>query len=421
MEDNNDGMRVRIWVIEAAHSIMMQQAGLDGALEKLRKIRDISPQDKAFAQHLLRLMLKNKTQYAELLQQFLQASSNMPSLAMIILYAGVAQIHHMNVPNYASVNTCVELAKHYRLGKIAGLVNAVLKKAVSAKLCEHDLQDAPEWLRNRLSHDYGEEVAAQIWRASLDDVNYVDLSFKHQPNMQGLHIAGQSLRMQDAGRIEEIQGYDDGDWWVQDLAASLPIFGAKHLLSGAKAIDLCAAPGGKTMQLAAFGAEVVAVDRSAKRLELLKENLRRTNLQAVVQHLDLLKNNDELSGAPYEFVVLDAPCTATGTLRRNPDILYQIGDDDVVKLCAVQAQLLHVASDMVASGGYLLYVVCSLFRCEGEAQIEAFLKENKDFKVAQFILPSDVLNEAGQMRTLPHFYSQHGGMDGFFAALLQRA
>ncbi len=500
MNANDEGLLARIWVIESAHSIVNPKsgsgagvgAGLDGCLHKLRKNKAITHQDKIFAEHLLRLILKNKTRYDVLLQQFMANIGNMPSLAMIILYAGVAQIHHMNVPNYAAVNTCVELAKHYRLGKIAGLVNAVLKKVISGELCENMLGDAPEWLRSRLINDYGEQVAAQIWSASLADINYVDLSFKaelsdtqmqksSQSALQGvlrkssqiqddlpeelpielkgeprgeledelggeLHIIGQSLRYFNVGKITELDGYNDGDWWVQDLAASLPIYGAKHLLEGKNIIDLCAAPGGKTMQLAAFGGKVLAVDRSKKRLELLDENLQRTKLQAQMQHRDLLKGGDLLKSGDlstkyevaqndinqYDFVVLDAPCSATGTLRRNPDILYQLGNEDIAKLCVVQQQLLQVAASMVANGGYLLYVVCSLFKQEGEQQIETFLQQSKStnsayspnssqsFKLVQFNLPSIVLNNAGQMRTLPFLHSEHGGMDGFFAALLQK-
>lgn len=416
MQEQN--LSSRKWVIEAAHSVMMQGAGLEPQLEKLRKNQVMTAQDKAFAQHLLRLMLKNKTRYDALLQQFLRQNSELPNLAMLILYAGIAQIHQMQVPNYAAVNLSVELAKYYKLGKIAGLVNAVLKKSAGATLPEADLVNAPAWLQSRLTQDYGEECANQIWGASLADINYVDLSFKHElANMEGVHIAGQNLRIFEAGKINELQGYAEGNWWVQDLAASLPVFGVRHLLNGAKVIDLCAAPGGKTMQLASFGAEVVAVDRSKKRLELLAENLQRTKLKAQIQHADLLK---QYQGATYDLVVLDAPCSATGTLRRNPDILYQLKDDDVAKLCAMQAELLQVAATMVAGGGYLLYVVCSLFKAEGEEQIAGFLQENQDFRLVKFDLPDWVLNDAGQMRSLPFFQVEQGGMDGFFASLLQR-
>jgi 16S rRNA (cytosine967-C5)-methyltransferase len=418
----------RIAAIEAAYRVLYKGRSLDEVMEEMRDNPQMSGRDFAFATYLLHLIVKNKVRYCNFLQDFLREPlTKMNVKAVLILLCGVAQLKHMQVPDYATVNSSVDLFKHYKMPHLTGLCNAVLKKAIQTEISQVSLTDAPDWTSQILISDYGKEDATSIWCASMNDIAHTDLTFKNPELLQTYqaehnwqHLFGNSLRVQNAGKISELVGYAKGDWWVQDLAAHLPIYGVRGLLQhDAKILDLCAAPGGKTMQLASMGAVVTAVDRSRARLNILQQNLHRTGLDAEIMQLDLQKQN-QLEADYYDLVVLDAPCSATGTLRRNPEIIYQLKPEDINKLMQLQAELLEVASKLVVMGGYLLYIVCSLFQCEGEQQISKFLQENKDFVKADFDLSADFIGQNGDYRTLPHYNCENGGMDGFFAAVLQK-
>jgi 16S rRNA (cytosine967-C5)-methyltransferase len=234
------------------------------------------------------------------------------------------------------------------------------------------------------------------------------------------------VRCSHVGRIEDLDGYADGAWWVQDAAAALPV---KLLgdVAGLSALDLCAAPGGKTAQLAAGGARVVAVDKSAGRLARLQENLQRLGLSADVSVADAQSFESETL---FDVVLLDAPCTATGTIRRHPDILYLKRSEDVGALAALQAKLLRQAARLVKPGGTLLYCTCSLEPEEGEDQIAAFLTEHSDFRRRPIQLDDAVVpllwrTADGDLRTLPSYLSEFPeglrGLDGFYAATLVKS
>ncbi|RME67677.1 MAG: RsmB/NOP family class I SAM-dependent RNA methyltransferase, partial [Alphaproteobacteria bacterium] len=231
-----------------------------------------------------------------------------------------------------------------------------------------------------------------------------------------------SVRLAAAGRIEDLPGYRDGRWWVQDAAAAMPAL-LLRVRSGQRAIDLCAAPGGKTLQLAAAGAAVTAVDLSPARLARLADNLKRTGLDAALVCADAA---DWRPDAPAEAVLLDAPCTATGTLRRRPDIAHRKNADDIAAMAAVQRRLLDHAASMLAPGGVLVYAVCSLEREEGEDRVADFLAMHPHFRrqpVVAAEMPGleQALTAAGDVRILPSHWQARGGIDGFFIARLRTA
>ncbi|MCF6275419.1 MAG: RsmB/NOP family class I SAM-dependent RNA methyltransferase, partial [Robiginitomaculum sp.] len=224
--------------------------------------------------------------------------------------------------------------------------------------------------------------------------------------------------------------YDDGDWWVQDISAALPV----RLLGdikGKRVLDMCAAPGGKTLQLAAAGAIVTALDKNQDRLERVKENLARTKLSAEIVVGDAAKWRDPDSatnkngGRGYDIVILDAPCTATGTFRRRPDVLYSKKPADIESLARIQEKLLMAAARHVAPGGTLLYCTCSLQKREGEEQISKFMQNRTDFRLNSLLgmdaleMPEAATAE-GMIRVLPHYLREKGGMDGFFIAAFTR-
>jgi 16S rRNA (cytosine967-C5)-methyltransferase len=222
--------------------------------------------------------------------------------------------------------------------------------------------------------------------------------------------------------VAEWPGYAEGGWWIQDAAAAVPTR-LLDLREGETAVDLCAAPGSKTLQMAAAGAKVVAVDRSAARLRRVTENLQRTGLQAETVAADAAAWADART---FDAVLLDAPCSATGTFRRHPDVLWAAKPGDIAKLAAVQAGLLDAAAARVRPGGRLLYCVCSLEPEEGESQAAGFLKRHPEFARAPMQAgeggaPEEALTATGDLRLLPHHWAEQGGMDGFYVARFTRA
>jgi 16S rRNA (cytosine967-C5)-methyltransferase len=295
----------------------------------------------------------------------------------------------------------------------------------------HAPQDAarlntPDWLWDSWVGAYGEDLTRAIAAAHLADPP-LDITLMPGEDAAGwaekldaIILATGSLRRNSGGRVEDLPGYGDGKWWVQDAAAVLPV----QLLgevAGMSVVDLCAAPGGKTAQLAAAGAKVVAVDRSVTRLKRLRENMKRLGLTADVIEADGKRWQPK---TPVDVVLLDAPCSTTGTIRRHPDVAWLKSPDDVASLQAVQAAMLDNAPAMLKPGGTLIYCVCSLQPGEGEDQIDRFLVDHAAFTrqpvtdaevVAEFITPT------GDVRTLPCHLQRDGGVDGFFIARLTKA
>ncbi|AWN42356.1 RsmB/NOP family class I SAM-dependent RNA methyltransferase [Methylobacterium durans] len=366
---------------------------------------------------------------------------NEPRL-LSLLATGAAQILDLNVPDHAAVDLSVRLAKGDRaLQHLAGLVNAVLRRVVrerDAILADADAplrHNTPDWLASRWRAAYGEERAAAIAAAHLRGAA-IDLTIRATPEnsldiwaerLGAVVLPTGSLRLTDVrAPVAELSGYGEGAWWVQDAAAAIP---ARLLAPRAneRIADLCAAPGGKTAQLAAAGARVTAVDRSAPRLERLRQNLARLGLEAEVRTGDAV---DMPETDAFDAVLLDAPCSATGTIRRHPDVAWTKTGADLAKLTALQARLLDRAASLVRPGGRLVYCTCSLEPEEGEAQVAAFLARHAAYERVPVEpgevggLP-DLIGAEGDLRTLPaHLGGADpaglGGIDGFFASRLRR-
>lgn len=357
---------------------------------------------------------------------------------LAVLATGAAQILYLNVQDHAAVDLAVRLAKgDGRMRHLAGLVNAVLRRVSREKAAIRAEGDAdplglntPAWLAARWSAAYGAPAARGIAEAHargapLDLTVPADAEIWAERLGARLLPTGGSLRLDDARTpVPQLPGFAEGAWWVQDAAAALParLLGVRP---GERVADLCAAPGGKTAQLAAAGAQVLAVDRSAARLRRLEENLGRLKLSAETLAADALALPDE---AAYDAVLLDAPCTATGTIRRHPDVGWTKREGDLARLTALQARLLDKAAGLLRPGGRLVYCTCSLEPEEGEAQAEAFLARHPDFR-REPVAPGEVGGEAGfvtargELRTLPCHWpagEDRGGLDGFFAVRLRR-
>lgn len=350
-----------------------------------------------------------------------------------ILVTAAAQILFMDVPDHAAVDIAVHLARaDLNATAFSGLANAVLRRVVAEKearlVTMTDDLDTPAWLLERWRKAYGPAAAAAIVRAHREEPA-LDLSVKSDPEGWAQRLGGRllptgSVRIDLQGPVTAVEGFEAGAWWVQDAAAALP---AKLLgdVKGLRVADLCAAPGGKTAQLAAAGALVTAIDRAEKRLVRLRQNLKRLGLKADVVAGDVLAWKAE----PFDAVLLDAPCSATGTIRRHPDVAWAKSKADLVSLTDLQRYLLDKAATLVKPGGLLVYCTCSLEPEEGEEQIEAFLKRSDGFervpvRAEEIGGLAEAITAKGELRTLPSMLPGEtprlSGMDGFFAARLRR-
>ncbi len=394
---------------------------------------DLEARDRAFARLLSVTVLRRLGQIDDLLAHCLDRplAEAKPRLRNI-LRLGAAQLVFIEVAGHAAVDETVRLAGREKSSR--GLVNAVLRRITREGKTVVEAQDAarlntPDWLWRSWAQTFGEAQARAVASAHLAEppldltVASAATAAEWVKSLDAEATFRTSLRRGGGGRIEDLPGYADGAWWVQDAAATLP---ARLLLSalddpaGAGIIDLCAAPGGKTAQLAAAGARVTAVDRSGKRLGRVSENLARLGLEADLVTADAA---DWRPDVPADAVLLDAPCTATGTLRRHPDAAYLKSPSDVARMAAVQARLAEAARDMLRPGGVLVYCTCSLQAEEGEAQAARLVGEGFE-RLAVSAAEIDGFEAAvtgeGDLRTLPSFKAEKGGMDGFFAARLRR-
>ena len=393
----------------------------------------LAERDRALARRLTATVLRRLGTLRHLVGGYLEKGfpSDAPR-AETILLLGAAQILWLEVPDHAAVDLSVRLAQaDRRAGRYAGLVNAVLRRVAqhgAAASFDDISRDTPEWLLKRWTGIYGSDTARAIAAANGHEPA-LDLTVKQDTESWAERLRGRvmptgTVRTLAHGAISLLPGFSEGAWWVQDAAAALPVrlFGD---LRGKNVADLCAAPGGKTAQLAFAGANVTAVDRSPVRINRLRENLARLSLDAETVVADAL----EWDGGPFDAVLVDAPCSSTGTIRRHPDVPWLKSEADVSVLTSLQQRLLDRAVGLLKPGATLVYCVCSLEPEEGENQTTALLA--RDPRVARKpITPQDVFDRAefvtpaGDLRTLPlHLVDpdpRWGGLDGFYATRLTR-
>ena len=423
-EDRDIGLPARRAAIDILASALARRAGVDEALTR-PAFRNLEPRDRGFAMALAMATLRRLGPIDRALQGRLAKPP--PDGVVNILRIGLAQAFVLETPAFAAVTTSVDLAaSHSSTRAFKGLVNGVLR-ALLREPPDLNAPDAlcPPWLLARWSAAFGPEAALAM-AALIADEPATDLSLKSAAQAERLAgefeaevLPGPTLRTVRKGDVAAWPAYDEGAWWVQDASAAIPA----RLLDvkpGESALDLCAAPGGKTLQLAAAGAQVVAVDRSAARLTRVAENLQRMGLSAEIVAAEA---GDWDDARTFDAVLLDAPCSATGTYRRHPDVLWAARPSDVAALAGVQSRLLDSAARRVKPGGRLVYCVCSLEPEEGEAQIMGFLHRHPEFRIVPATAgeagaPGASLLADGTLRLLPHH--RPGGQDGFYAARLRR-
>lgn len=428
------GLAPRRAAAKLVDAVLTRTRALDAALEADHDpsgFRALDPRDRALARAIAGVTLRRFGTLRGLIAERLERGlpKKCGSLEAILATAA-AQALYLETPAHTAVDLGVATvradpeARHF-----AGLANAVLRRiAAEGPPPEGEPgADLPAWLKERWERAYGAEAVRRIAEA-LRHEPALDVTVKRDPEKWAERLGGVVLptggvRLAAHGAIPDLDGFAEGEWWVQDAAAAIParLFGD---LSDKRAIDLCAAPGGKTAQLAAAGAEVIAVDKSAERLSRLNQNLSRLKLSASARVGDAAS----VALEPADAVLLDAPCSATGTIRRHPDVAWMKREHEVASLAKLQAQLLDAAVRLVKPGGLLVYGVCSLEPEEGERQIAALLDRNPRVaveRVDESELPGlgEAITPEGWVRTLPCHLpgadARMSGLDGFFAARLR--
>jgi 16S rRNA (cytosine967-C5)-methyltransferase len=401
---------------------------MDDAFATHRGLQHLETRDRAFARALVATVLRHKGQIDDALGRFWRFPPQ-KARALNLLRLGAAQLLFLGTPAHAALSATVQLA-HGPLDRERGMINAILRKLAEegpAVLAEQDAPrlNTPEWLWFAWIEAYGEETARAIAEAHLVEPP-LDLSARDDAASLAEILGGQpmpngTVRLTAGGQVDRLKGFGEGRFWVQDLAASLPV----RLLGDVRdrqVLDLCAAPGGKTAQLAAARGIVTAVEQDPNRAERLKQNLQRLRLQAeiIVSDAALLPAERR-----WSHVLLDAPCTATGTIRRHPDVAWHKRAFDVTRTMDLQARLLDGAARVVEPSGLLVYAVCSLQPEEGPVQLERFMARHDGFERVP-VTPEELpglemcISPEGDLRTLPCHLIEQGGMDGFYATRLRR-
>jgi 16S rRNA (cytosine967-C5)-methyltransferase len=419
------GLPARRAALAIVSGVLRRRRGLDFQLEELK---GLGTRDAGFARALASQTLRHLGLLEAVLREFVQKplQPHKAGQANEILLLGACELLVLKVAPHAAVDAANHLAaKDSKAVHFKPLINAVLRRVSREgegfmagldwpRLC------TPDWLWTRWAAQYGQDTTRAIALAHLKQAP-LDIVLKSaaQPSPESEVLFGPVRRLVAEGRVEDMAGFAEGGWWVQDAGASLPALLLGDV-AGKKVIDLCAAPGGKTMQLAARGARVAAVEIDGVRAARIRENLTRTRLDGEIIEADA---RDVDIKAPL--VLIDAPCTATGTIRRHPDLLWIKGAADVTAQAAAAYEMLESGSSLVEPGGTLVFAVCSLEREEGEEQIAAFLAGHPEFSRVP-VTADDVFGHTewitpdGDLRTLPCHLADKGGMDGFYAARLKR-
>lgn len=434
--DNAPGLPARRLAASVIDEVLRARTALDETFERLLPDAGLDAADAGLARAIAITAFRRLGTIQQAIDERLDRGSPRQSGPFEpILTAAAAQILFLDVPDHAAVDLAIRhLHEDPRSSRYAALGNAVLRRlvrerdAVLAESRADAFRDTPDWLAESWHDTYGAGTAAAI-AASHREEPPLDITVKADParwaeGLGGIALPTGSVRLRERQAITELPGFAEGAWWVQDAAAALPV----KLLDprpGERIADLCAAPGGKTAQIAAAGAAVTALDRSAPRLRRLKANLARLGLTAEVVTADAATWKAE----PFDAVLLDAPCSATGTIRRHPDVAWTKTPEDRDRLAGLQARLLDAAAALTKPGGRLVYCTCSLEPQEGEGQVAAFLARNPQFRrepvqAAEIGGLAEAIDGNGDIRTLPHQLAGEtarlSGWAGFYATRLIR-
>ncbi len=424
------GMEARAAAAALLHGVLFDKRMISQLLDNEKgPLAGLTGPEKARAQSLAANVLRYLGRVDAVIDQYVEKST--PLKARNALRIATVEMLVDGIAPHAAVDGAVEIVQRsQKTARMGGLINAVSRKiAADGREIWESLspQPLPGWLAKPVAKNFGREIVADIEKAHEAGAP-LDLTLKSPQNLQTLAtsldaavLPNGSLRLYKPAQITTLQGYESGDWWVQDAAASVPVRLLGDL-DGQRVLDLCAAPGGKTMQLAAAGAEVTALDISLNRMARTGENLRRTGLQAGTVIADATAWDTDQQ---YDAIVLDAPCSATGTIRRHPDLTIVKAGADLSELFALQEGLIDKAVAWLRPGGKLVYCTCSLLPREGERQTTYALARHGNLEIvppdlSAMGLDPDWIDDQGGLRLRPDYWPELGGMDGFYMAVLQK-
>ena len=427
---NNDGAYTRKKAIEILVKILENNKPLDNAFEESTKksshFSKLINEDKSFCRLLISTTLRNLISIDYLLTKFLSKPLNKtPLKVLMILRINVAQSFFLKTPDHAVVNTAVELCGKKWKGLVNGVSREILRNKDKAKKYLNESDKVPNWLLRRWKRDWGKNYD-EIVTGHLNLNPPIDLYVKNNTNywvkkLNGKKLGNNSIRLFTPGLISNLEGYEQGEWWIQDYSSQIPV-SLLEIQNNDDVLDLCAAPGGKTAQLISLGAKVTSIDNNKKRLFRLEQNLKRLDYKAIIKNKDIRNFSTQKT---WSKIILDAPCSSTGTLRKNPEIMHQKKESDIVSLSKLQSDLLDTAWDLLKEGGTLLYCTCSLEKEEGEHQIENFIERKKN-SLLDKINSNEIdkkLNVSDQnkwLRIFPNSLNYEGGNDGFFIARIKK-
>jgi len=398
---------------------LMTELVQGGALDHLE------PADRARAQRLATETLRGLERADRMLQKHLRKYP--PMTVRNVLRLGTVEVCALGEASHGVVNSMVEIiGRTKNIGHLKGLTNAVMRKIVADGAETWDalrVPRLPKWLREPLVEAWGAEAVTAMEAVQFSSVP-LDITVKSDAAGWAEKLGGEvlpsgSVRLQNAGRVSGLEGFDAGEWWIQDAAAAIPVQ-LLDLQEGEDVLDLCAAPGGKTLQAATPRARVLAVDVSKKRMARVRENLERCKVHAQTKTVDALR----VEGS-FDAIILDAPCSATGTMRRHPDLPHAKDGSEFGELFELQGRMLNHALDLLKPGGRMVYCTCSLLPDEGECQVEDVLSARTDIVVDRDALKRDWIDSAwiteeGGLRLRPDYWADKGGMDGFYIAVLRK-
>ena len=427
---NNDGAYTRKKAIEILVKILENNKPLDNAFEESTKksshFSKLINEDKSFCRLLISTTLRNLTSIDYLLTKFLSKPLNKtPLKVLMILRINVAQSFFLKTPDHAVVNTSVELSGKKWKGLVNGVSREILRNKDKAKKYLNESDKVPNWLLKRWKRDWSKNYK-DIFKGHLNLNPPIDLYVKNNANywarkLNGKKLGNNCVRLFTPGLITNLEGYELGEWWIQDYSSQIPV-SLLEIQNNDDVLDLCAAPGGKTAQLISLGAKVTSIDNNKKRLFRLEQNLKRLNYKAIIRNKDIRNFSTQKT---WSKIILDAPWSSTGTLRKNPEIMHQKEERDIVSLSKLQSDLLDTAWDLLKKDGTLIYCTCSLEKEEGENQIENFIKRKKNSLLDE-INASEIdkrLNVSDQnkwLRIFPNSLNYEGGNDGFFIARIKK-
>ena len=409
----------------------------DESIKNNKKFQSLDSRDQSFVKMLVLTFLRRNGEIDKIIKEFLKKPLNKKVHEIKnIIRIGITQILFLDVKDYSAVDTCVEISKKIMPG-MAALVNAVLRKVSKNKNNIinnlNTLDNLPEWIKIKLIQNFGLEATKKI-ADKIIETPYLDIKIKKNvfkkkewdSLLKGFNIYGETIRKKSYGKVDFLPFYDDGHWWVQNLAASLPVEILNYLSSinnylDKQILEIGSAPGGKTLQLCENNFNVTALDISEKRIKLLNENLKRTGFKANIINKDVLEWK---SKKKFCFALIDAPCSASGLLSRKPEILINGKDKNIKNLVIKQKKILSKTASFLSAGGFMIYSVCSLIKEEAENQISSFLIKNKNFKLLKInknmLGDIDCYYRNGMIYCTPICMREKGGLDGFFIACLKR-